>query len=99
MTITKDWDYDEIDYLRLMKAYLENHIDVDAYRRQLFSMNKKRQLLSEEASEIIMKTYSKTDQYDAVICLPYTIEEPELREFVANSVKQLEDLGYRLESE
>jgi hypothetical protein len=29
----KDWEYDEIDYLRMMKAYLENRIDVDTFRR------------------------------------------------------------------
>jgi hypothetical protein len=93
----RDWDYDDLDYLRLMKAYLEDHLDVDTYCRQLFSMNTKRSLLSEQASEIVQKTYSKTDQYDAVLRLPDTIQEPELREFVSTSVKQLEALGYRLE--
>ena len=93
----KDWDYDELDYLRLMKAYLEDHLDVDTYCRQLFSMNAKRSLLSEQASEIVQKTYSKADQYDAVLRLPDTIQEPELREFVSRSVKQLEAMGYRLE--
>jgi hypothetical protein len=93
----KDWDYEEIDYLRLMKAYLEELIDVDTFRRQLFAMNAKRSLLSEEASEIILKAYSKTDQYDPLLRLPDTIEEPELRHFVSNSVKRLEALGHRLE--
>ena len=92
----KDWDYDEIDYLRLMKAYLQDRIDVGTYRRQLFSMSAKRSLLSEAASEIIEKTYSKTDQYDAALRLPDTIGEPELRDFVADSVRQLETLGYQL---
>ena len=51
----KDWDYGEIDYLCLMKGYLAHLIAVDAFRRQLFSMNVKRSLLSEDAAEIIMK--------------------------------------------
>jgi len=93
----KDWDYEEIDYVRLMKAYLEQLIDVDAFRRRLFSMNAKRSALSHNAAEIIMKAYSKTDQYDAVLRLPDTIEEPELRKFIASSVEQLEALGYDLD--
>jgi hypothetical protein len=93
----KDWDYDEIDYLRLMTAYLPGRIDVDAYRRPLFAMNSKRSLLSEEASLIIRKTYGRTDDDDPVVRLEYTIEEPLLRDFVADSVRQLEALGYRLD--
>jgi hypothetical protein len=93
----KDWDYDEIDYLRLMKAYLENRVDVDAFRRELFSMNAKRSHLSEEASLIIQKAYGRIDDYDPVARLEHTIEEPELRELIAASAKQLEELGYRIE--
>ena len=93
----KDWDYDEIDYLRLMTAYLPGGIDVDIYRRQLFAMNSNRSLLSEEASLIIRKTYGRTDDYDPVGRLEYTIEEPILRDFFADSVRQLEALGYRLD--
>lgn len=93
----KDWDYDERDYVRLMNAYLDQQIDVDTYRRQLFSMNAKRSLLSDPASEIIQKAYSMTDRYDRDLRLADTIEEFELRNSIASSVQQLEDLGYRVD--
>lgn len=93
----KDWDYDASDYLRLMKSYLETRIDADTFRQQLSAMSGKRSLLSEEASLIVQKAYGKADDYDAVLRLEYTIQEPSLRDFVADSVKQLEALGYRLE--
>jgi hypothetical protein len=49
-------------------------INVHTYRRQMSSLNAKRSLLSEGTSEIIQRTYSETDQYDAVLRLDDTIE-------------------------
>lgn len=94
-----DWDYDERDYLRLMKAYVENRIDVDTYRTSFFAMNSKRSLVSENASVIIQKAYGDADDYDRVVSLEYTIEELALRERVARSIVALETLGYRVEDE
>jgi hypothetical protein len=93
----KDWDYDERDYLRLMKAYVENRIDVDTYRTSFFAMSSKRSLVADNASVIIQKAYGDADDYDPVVRLAYTIEEPALKERVAKSIVELETLGYRVE--
>ncbi len=93
----KDWDYDERDYLRLMRQYLEKCIDVETYRAQFFSMSAKRSLLGERASVVIQKAYSDADDYAPVVQLPYTMDEPTLRGLVASSVDELEALGDRLD--
>jgi hypothetical protein len=64
---------------------------------EIIAMSAKRSLLSEEAALIIQKAYGRTDDYDPVVRLEYTIEEPELRRIIAASAKQLEELGYRIE--
>lgn len=99
MNRTKDWNYDEGDYLRLMKSYISGRIDVQNYQREFFSMNAKRSLLSEEASQIIQKAYHDADDYDAVVQLLHTIGEPRLRELVAQSISALEALGHRVDQD
>ena|SRR5215467_10877561 len=97
--MVRDWDYDETDYLRLMKAYLEGRIGVEAFSRQLWGMNGKRSLMTEAASEIICRALGETDRFDPVLREPEYIEEPSLREFISRSVKQLEALGNRLDDQ
>jgi hypothetical protein len=80
-----------------MRAFLERRIDAETYRREFFSMSRKRTLLSDEASRIIQKAYGDADDYDSTVRLPHTIEEPRLRELVADSSRELEALGHHLE--
>jgi hypothetical protein len=87
------------DFVRLMKAYLEGLINVDDYKQLYFVLTKKRITTDEEASRILQQAYGDADDYDSEIRLPYTIEEPELRERVRRSLGQLAALGYDRESE
>jgi hypothetical protein len=96
--MVKDWDYDETDYVRLMKSFLQKRIDAASYTRQLWDMNKGRALFaSDEASIVIQKALGDADDYDPIVRLQYTIEEPALRVRVEDSVKQLEALGFRVD--
>jgi len=88
----RDWDYDVLDYLRLMKAYLEQRINVKTYQQEFFAMTKKRTLVSERADSIIQKAYGDADDYDPVLGARY-VDETRLRELVSKSVKELEALG------
>lgn len=95
--LVKDWDYDEHDYLRLLKDYVENRIHVETYRDRLFSMSSKRSLMADEASIVIQQAYGDADDYDPVEKLDYTIDESALRERVEKAVAELERLGYQVE--
>ena len=48
----------------------------------------------ERADQIIQRGYCDADDYDPVVRLPNTILEPELRERVAKSMRDLNSLGY-----
>ena len=88
----RDWDYDVLDYLRLMGAYLEQRINAKTYQQEFFSMSKKRTLVSEQASSIIQKAYGDADDYDPSPSASY-LDETRLRELVNESVSELEALG------
>jgi hypothetical protein len=88
----KNWDYDVSDYLGVMDDFLESRVSTEEYRRRFFEMGKKRCVLSDEEDVVIQKAYGDADDYDEVVSLPCTINESELRERVANSVKMLEAL-------
>jgi self-protective colicin-like immunity protein len=92
----KDWDYDASDYLDLMTQFVERRLSVEEYRGRFWTMNKKRSLYSDHADVIIQRAFGDADDYDEVVHLPYTIDEAELRNRVADSVKKLKAL---LESE
>jgi hypothetical protein len=88
----KNWDYDVSDYLGVMDDFLESRVSTEEYRRRFFEMGKKPCVLSDETDVVIQKAYGDADDYDEVVSLPCTINESELRERVANSVKMLEAL-------
>ena len=81
------------DFLSLMEAYLADRIKVDEYRSTYFQLMKQRTNFSEDEFRILQPAYGDADDYDAVVRLEYTIEEPELRMRVAKSVQDLKELG------
>ena len=87
------------DYMRLMKDYLDGRIPVHEYKKSYFELNKKRvNIPDEEASRITQQAYGDADDYepDPSIRLPYVIDESQLKERVAKSLRALELLGYRI---
>lgn len=84
-----------LEFVRLMKDYLERRIDTSQYRERYFALTKKRvHIPNEDVDRIVQQAYGDADDYDPVVRLPHTIQEPELRERVGKSVKELELLGY-----
>ena len=91
-----------VDYMRLMKAFLDKRIDARNYARSYFDLAKRRvNIVSEEASRITQQAYGDADDYepDAELRQADTrwIAEVELRERVAKSLREFEALGYRFE--
>jgi Bacterial self-protective colicin-like immunity len=87
-----------IDFVRLMRDYLDRRIDVEEYRKKYFELSKRRLNISnEQVDRIIQRSYGDADDYDALLRLPYTITEPELRGRVADSLSQLSAMGYKAE--
>jgi Bacterial self-protective colicin-like immunity len=77
------------EFLQLMKDYLDGRTDVRSYRQGYFALMKKRMVLNEEESRILQTAYGDADDYDPLIRLAHTIEEPELRKRVAKSLEEL----------
>jgi hypothetical protein len=50
-------------------------------------------MLNEEEDVVIQKAYGDADDYDEVVSLPYTIDEPTLRGRVADSLRTLKALA------
>jgi hypothetical protein len=91
-------NFDVHDFVRLMKDYLDQRIDVNQYQKMYFDMTIKLVTIpSGDVDRIIQQAYGDADDYDPVVRLPYTIEEPELRARVANSLRELASLGYSVE--
>jgi len=91
-------EVDVIEFVKLMKDCLQARTDAQQYRRSYFELMKKPAAIpSEDVSRILQQAYDDADDYDPAIRLPYTIEEPELKRRVSNSVKELEARGYRVE--
>jgi hypothetical protein len=82
------------EFVRLMEDFLETRIDVRQYQQNYFALMKKRMTLSEDESRILQQAYGDADDYDPELRLQYTIEEPELRQRVAKSLRELAALGY-----
>lgn len=90
------------DYMRLMKAFLDGRTDADEYTRSYFDLAKKRaNIPNEDVSRITQQAFGDADDYEADVELrlgnPQWIDEPTLRGRVANSLRELESLGYRIE--
>ena len=80
-------------YAKLMRDFLDRTISVNQYRERIFDAAKVRCTLTEEESHIIGNAFHDADDYDYEIRLPHTIKEPELRNRVAESLKELLSLG------
>ncbi len=91
-------DYGEIeirDFVRLMRNYLEGRVNAAQYQNDYSELMTKRFIVpSEDVSKILQKAFGDADDYDPAVRLQHTIEEPELRRRVAESIKQLMSLGY-----
>jgi hypothetical protein len=90
-------NFDEVrasDFLKLMRGFLTGQIDARGYQKAYFALMKRRTNLAMEEFEIIQQAFVDADDYDPEVRLEYTIEEPELKKRVANSVEELSGLGY-----
>ena len=92
-------NYGEIDisdFLRLMKDFVDGRIDARQYQSSYSDLMIKRFVVpSEDVSRVLQQAFGDADDYDPVVRLPSTIEEPELRRRVSNSIRELESLGIR----
>jgi hypothetical protein len=96
-------DYGELSadvYSRLMKDFLDGRIDAKQYRRGYFSLAKKRvNIPNENVDRVTQQAYGDADDYEADPALraknPKWIDEAQLKERVAKSLRQLENLGYK----
>ena len=89
------------DFMRLMKAFLDGSIDAEKYTRTYFDLAKKRaNIPNEEVDRITQQAYGDADDYEPDNDLrkanPQWIEEAELKERVAKSLRKLEALGYHV---
>lgn len=87
------------DYMRLMKDYLGGRIQARQYARNYFDLAKKRVTMSsEETNRVTQEAYGDADDYEDDPVLrqhnPRWIGDSELRKRVANSLRELEALGY-----
>ena len=88
------------DYVRLMKDFLDNLIDVHQYRRSYFGFALMRMgVLSDEEDQIIQRAYGDADDFDEVVQLEYTIDERQLRQRVSVSLEKLKTLGHAIADE
>jgi hypothetical protein len=83
-----------LDFVRLMKDFLDRHIDVRQYQRSYFDLNTKRIIVSEEESKILQQAYGDADDFDDAVHLDFTINEEQLRERVSASLERLRRLGH-----
>jgi len=83
-----------LDFVRLMKDFLDERINVHQYRRSYGELNVKRIIVSEEESKILQQAFGDADDFDEVVHLEYTISKSQLRERVAASLEKLRALGY-----
>ena len=84
-----------LDFVRLMKDFLDKRIDVHQYCRGYWELNVKRIVVSEEESKILQQAFGDADDFDEVVDLEY-ISESQLRERVAASLERLRALGHPL---
>jgi hypothetical protein len=82
------------DFLNLMKGYVDLKIDALSYQKGFFALMKRRSNLTEDEFRVLQTAFVDADDYDPILRLEYTITEPELRRRVANSISDLDALGY-----
>ena len=82
-----------LDFVRLMKDFLDRRIDVQQYQRGYVELNAKRIIVSDEERKILQQAYGDTDDFDDVVQLNYTINEEQLRERVSGSIGKTQDAG------
>jgi len=88
-------EIDFLDFLRLMKAFVDGRIDAKEYQASYTEMTTRRFIVpSEDVDRILQQAYGDADDYDPAVRLPATIEEPELKRRVRNSIRELESLGH-----
>ena len=87
------------EFTRLMKDFLQGRLDAGQYAQQYFALMKKRMTLTEEESRVLQRAYGDADDYepDASIELPNLLSEHQLRERVAQSLRELAELGHGVE--
>jgi hypothetical protein len=93
-------EFGVVEYMRLMRDFLDERIDARHYARSYFELTTKRvSIPNDEVSRITQQAYGDADDYEADVMLrqknPQWIGEYELRERVAKSLRELEGLGYR----
>jgi hypothetical protein len=97
-------NHDEVgvpEFTRLMRDFLEDRLDASQYTKQYFALMVKRMTLTEEESRVLQRAYGDADDYEPnpAIELPNLLSEHQLRERVAQSLRELAELGYSIESE
>ena len=82
-----------LDFVRLMKDFLDGRIDVQQYTRSYFELNTKRIILSEEKGKMLEQGYG-ADDFDDLVHLAQAIDEEQLRDRVSASLARLKMLGH-----
>jgi hypothetical protein len=85
-----------LDFVRLMKDFLDKRIDVHQYKRSYFDLSAKRIIVSDDEDKILQQAYGDADDFDDVVHLEYTIDEEQLRERVSASLERLKGLGHAI---
>lgn len=85
---------DVLDFVRLMRDFVDRRIDVHKYQRSYFELNTKRIIVSDEESKILQQAYGDADDFDDAVHLDYTINEEQLRGRVSASLERLKTLGH-----
>lgn len=89
-------DTEVLDFVRLMKDFLDRRIDVRQYQHSYFDLSKKRFTVTPEEDKILQQAYGDADDFDDVVHLEYTIDEEQLRSRVSNSLERLKALGHAI---
>ena len=82
-----------IDFVRLMKDFLDRRIDVRRYQRSYCDLSTKRFVATPEEDKILQQAYGDADDFDDEVHLEYTIDEEQLRNRVSTSLERLKALG------
>lgn len=90
------------DYARLMRDYAAGKINAVEYTQRYFDFNKRRvNLPAEDAKEIILRAHGDAEDYVSNPQLRKEdqewIDEAELKKRVSKSLRNLQELGYKLD--
>ena len=87
---------DVLDFVRLMKDFLDRRIDVRQYQRSYVDLSTKRFVTTPEEDKILQQAYGDADDFDDVVHLEYTIDEEQLRNRASTSLERLKALGHAI---